>query len=696
MKNIKQDTRALSPSRDLKRAVTAGMLTALLIISCMAWPPVEARRGDRRSLPQPPAQSDAGQQSPEARLDEEALENAPEAVRLSWRQAPDADSVAVMDTETPTLVIENLTRETISLEIKAIADDGSQRSETRNVASLRLGGGEAETFSIGIGDFGIAPSRLQYSGQLFASAHVVLADGETTQQIDSPMLYFHPVEGRENAITVYGERALVERFRGGDFRLQLPREQIYPEGAVNSRVIEGGSGIVTETPIPDAEPDEIETGEGLLTRRASDRLLTNPQTGKPDADFQYTTCIKFKIKTVDSGIAISKGPNTGVTEDQHINANAGVSVIARGVRVKIDRGGWQQTFNADPTTGCFDWSHVASSGFNIRVYGFTTDSGGNTLRIHTAPQITEGTPGQTFSALLSNVTPTNGGVNTYEVGSFTSTWTAMGALAFGLFRFHDGLSDKVFHVGLDSAVCGASSAHFGNSNSSITDGVHYLKIGNCSSGGTPQSKMKFVVTHELGHAIAALYYGSHEDAVDGGEPQVDGSHNVNPNSCGTLGNSYSIQTKEWNSLTFREGFAHFVAAKIWNNKNTVGAFHWFESKTQDLRRYDFGAGVFSGGRIRNECCVGPTCSDSWSKAGTVEDWMRFFWSFYADEIFCNGVSPSKLDMLKLYRQVRLNGGLTKDNYFQKMREAVDDLNLSSCLDDASFEFYADLQGLDNP
>jgi hypothetical protein len=291
------------------------------------------------------------------------------------------------------------------------------------------------------------------------------------------------------------------------------------------------------------------------------------------------------------------------------------------------------------------------------------------------------------------------------MGSYDSKWTAMATLAFGLFRFHDGLSDKAFHVGIDNTQAAGASAHYGNgeSNGHITEGRHNLKLGNGTEDEdgnptTPSTKYKFIVTHELGHAIAAIYYGNHDDAVDGGEPAVSLSHSVGPNYCGTQdedGPSYSISSKEWNSLCFREGFAHFVSAKIWNNKETEGTFTWF-AQAHDLERYNFGAANNSGGRMENQCCFFGDCSDSWANAGTNEDWVRFFWDWYTNTSDSCPNRPAKLDMLKLYRQVRLNGGLTNNNNFQKMQDAADDLTtLDDCLRTDRFNAYAGHNGINH-
>ena len=180
-------------------------------------------------------------------------------------------------------------------------------------------------------------------------------------------------------------------------------------------------------------------------------------------------------------------------------------------------------------------------------------------------------------------------------------------------------------------------------------------------------------------------------------------HDVDPNSCGTLndtedGPSYAISTKEWNSLGFREGFAHFIAAKIFNTKDSEGTFIWFAG-AHDLERYNSGASNNAGGRLENQCCVGAGCAASWDSAGTNEDWMRFFWDFYTNTSDSCSAQPSKTDMLRLYRQTRLNGGLTSTNYFDKMRAAAADEDLEDdmdeCLRTTRFDFYAAHNGIDH-
>jgi hypothetical protein len=222
----------------------------------------------------------------------------------------------------------------------------------------------------------------------------------------------------------------------------------------------------------------------------------------------------------------------------------------------------------------------------MRVYGKAGDENDNFVRIHDDPKDYSEYPGKTYSAVFMNVNPTAGGIDTYDVGSYKPRWTAMAVLAFGLYRYHSGLSDKEFHVAIDDTTSGGSSAHSQSQfNASITEGRHLLRLGNGEDDGTPQTKYKFIVTHELGHAIAALYYGNHDDAVDGPEPtdEEDYSYTDDTNNVCGAGVSSTDRLKGMELIGFREGFAHFIAAKIWNYKDNEGTFTWFGT-AHDLER----------------------------------------------------------------------------------------------------------------
>lgn len=419
----------------------------------------------------------------------------------------------------------------------------------------------------------------------------------------------------------------------------------------------------------------------------------------------YQTCIQVEVDTVDSGYDIPSGPDMGLSEDHWTSCDSGCNVIARGVRFKVTNpawsvlnGPWSATYDTDPLTGCYDWAHAATSGFVITVYGYATNSEDTFVRIHDGAYNDVTTyPGATYSTVLDDITPTHNGSNTYYIGDYVPRWTTFASVAFGIMRYPYLNADKELHVAFDQRSNCSSSSLAGTA--SITSGRHYFFVADpdadCSNTA---SSRKFVATHELGHALLRL-----NTNLNGGEPNFSVTHNeggtANPDSCGTGGSgSYTMSSKEWNSLGFKEGFAHFIAARIWNDRSQSGAFTWTNG-TQDLERYGGGGGTGSGGRLENECCTSG-CSTSWEDAGTNEDWLRFFWDFYNNESVACPYYPDSIDMLNLYKEVRTNGGLAFNTYFAGLAIAAVTVDLPGapadyCLSTDRFDYYAGLNGIDN-
>jgi hypothetical protein len=435
--------------------------------------------------------------------------------------------------------------------------------------------------------------------------------------------------------------------------------------------------------------------------------------------YTYQVCVKYQIDTVDSSQPISGGPDNGLIEDEYQGCDSQCDVIARGARVKIDRGAWNTTKDTDPTTGCttFTYTDPAAHVYDITIYGYATNAAGDTIRIHDDPQdIADGGdyyPGSTYSAFLNDqaLTP-GGGANTVYAGSYDPKWTAMGAAAYTLYRFHNTATDFQMHLGIDTTTCtGSTSAHFNGtgyggsaheSNSKITDGKHYLQVGASASGCTPHARRKFVVAHEIGHALAALAYGSEAGASNGTEPGSTTYSNATattPNYCYDSGTAYGIKTKEWDAVAYREAFAHFVSARVWNDKASSGSFRWIDNITYDLERYgpgyNGGSANTAGGILEN------VCNGSNTGAATVEDVMRFLWDFYNTDsgIYCTGgEQPSYWDMILVYAWTRLNGGLVKDNYADKTEATAETIGFANCLAEPSsadeYNYYQEHNGAD--
>jgi hypothetical protein len=149
----------------------------------------------------------------------------PEALRLSWDKLPRPDAVTTGAVSDIKLRIENLTDASLRAEIRLTADEGGQRTFTRNFGYLNFGPRGTGTLAVDLRDFGFDWSRMIYSGQLQATAHAFLNDGGQYRQAESPALYFHPnFAGGVFVATFYGEQTLLRQFRAGDFMGRTPRD----------------------------------------------------------------------------------------------------------------------------------------------------------------------------------------------------------------------------------------------------------------------------------------------------------------------------------------------------------------------------------------------------------------------------------------------------------------------------------------
>ncbi|MEM6294492.1 MAG: hypothetical protein AAGA54_24680 [Myxococcota bacterium] len=423
----------------------------------------------------------------------------------------------------------------------------------------------------------------------------------------------------------------------------------------------------------------------------------------------YTNCFFADVRTTDSGDFSWRNNR----EDRWINCDTVGACDAklRRTRVIIDRPGNESTLTlyTNEHTGCVTWNSIYGFPqsqppyFNITVESVASNVRGKIdVLVHDDGDYT-GTNPTTFSTTFYNANPNQ---TNFYVGNHGGTWTMFAALVYGIYQLPSASlpAGSKLYAATDTTNNCFSSAHYGggscgqfgdglcNSNKNITSGRHYIRLAHNESGCIfAQTASKFLVAHEAGHAIAGLYYGDHPQASNGGEPEGDFTHGVAPDACGVFGSAYAMGSKEWNSIGFREGFAHFIAARMWNNKSSNGAFGWFGT-SYDLEWDE--SGTSWGGRLENVCCTSG-CGSSWDSAGTNSDWMRFFWDFYTNSNSSCPQQPDFNDMMALYRQVRLNGALTRSNYYMRTDAAAAQIGLPSCLSGTRFDKYGEINGVDN-
>ena len=424
------------------------------------------------------------------------------------------------------------------------------------------------------------------------------------------------------------------------------------------------------------------------------------------ADFRI--CVVGSILTTDSGDSIPNGPNAGDTEDYWVNGDAGILKAIPGIWVEVTYSGGLWTGQYADHAGCADF-YGSDTNATVTVRSRTQRGGGNQIVMHDDPS-DFAQPSATWGYVYTGQTLASGTTSTYTVGAGIAKWTALFVANFTVGAWKSQLSGTTIYLGIDESCTmeteDIASAHFGDSNAQITNGRHYLWLANC--GTTLLSRQKFTVSHEVGHAIAALFFGTSSGGANGHEPSsFDYSRDGDsPNSayCRHV-TAYQMWTKEWNAVAFREGYAHFVAAAAWNDRNDPGlagqqgtgqegSFTW-NGATWDLERYLNGAGTGSGGRMENRCCEyssNPDCLAAWDSSAVIEDWMLFLWDFYTEKN-CNA-NPGLYTMLNIYRETRRNGNLTKGNYYTRSRQAMEELYSDSCLRNA-FYSWANWNGVNH-
>lgn len=379
----------------------------------------------------------------------------------------------------------------------------------------------------------------------------------------------------------------------------------------------------------------------------------------------FSVCIRSNIQTTDSGQTAN-----GIDEDYYSLANqpGGEEVVGRGFRVRITQGTWGQTFDSDPTSGCFSFARDSSTGFTVRVYGFATDSDGNSIRIHDAGTDTSSWyPGNTYSAVWNNQSLSSVATNTYVLdGLANDRFTAITAAAFGLHRIHGPNANKTISIGFTENDCDNSGSTHGSAEQYIeSNDAHLIRIGRCSPGD-PDSREKMIITHEMGHAMLRMYYGYDGDDLLPTSQQEYVPRAGTPSACVNVG-SYGMRSLEWSSQTFKEAFADFYSSRVWNGKDARGTYTYRQT-AYDLEQWDTAGGPNTEGGVKVNVCGNNT-----DNVGTKGDWLRFLWDWFTAAC---ASQPSDIEMFELYRMVRENSRtgvypLTYTNFDDAVRYTID-------------------------
>lgn len=577
----------------------------------------------------------------------------PPSVRFAWANVLPGEDTTLADGQL-TAVLTNETEAEVVVAAEWLGDLGTTHTYRGTLEEITLPPGEDAEIKVDLASL-FPTLTSKYSGHLHLFGRLTGTEDEVDLgSAISPDLYFHVDSA---GVVAYDESRLLAAHRAGDFNgLESETEQLVDE--------EGDSALVRivqyEADAQAPAPSEIELGSAgsVVSSTGGQAVPVAPAIGdlmdepsSPAAIYPHTLCVSYQVQTVDSGSTNSQG----LTEDYWTNADSGINVFAHGVRVVVGAA----TYDTN-ALGCVTFtSPYPAFGANVKVWAFATDIDGNYVRMHNGPSnSTSSYPGSTYSWTVSNVPFVSGAITAVAAGSYTPRATAMASLAFSHFRYHDGISDRALHVSdqagsnpFDEDDCDANVNYLND----VNDEISYIKF---VSAGAPcdfhNLYNKFVVSHEYGHAY------SHQFANEALTLPASTTHSATPaGTCsfgaGAIG--YDNNTKEWSSIGIREGFAHFVSARIWNDAAADGQFRWGTSF--DLERWNASNTV--GGYLVNQCCPGTSssCETSLDGAGVLTDWMRAFWDIHTDSI-CD---LSAIEMAALYGWTIGQPNLTNDGFF---------------------------------
>jgi hypothetical protein len=277
---------------------------------------------------------------------------------------------------------------------------------------------------------------------------------------------------------------------------------------------------------------------------------------------------------------------------------------------------------AGQSDGCFSFTSSQSGNFEIGIQPVGSLSGNNTLIVYSGSGLVP-----QFDATIN--LGTSGGTVVFPTELATLRLYAVFAYSIQS-GFRGSYSGKTLHVYANrQPPCSSTAACDVECEESSTE--QYISI-------CPGSyKRKFVMGHEWGHAVLEGVLGF-----------------AMTTNC-TFGSGHNMRSLEFNSCAAMEGWAHFVAADMWN-----GTAHDGDLWPDAWYNYPGALGLISlhagqGGcqvsgetvpNFRNayaDSCFFPFCGNDCSGMGVELDWMRHWWEYHTNGVLAGPV-PSHAQM----------------------------------------------------
>ncbi len=384
----------------------------------------------------------------------------------------------------------------------------------------------------------------------------------------------------------------------------------------------------------------------------------------------YEICVEAQVQNNDSGLV---GP-TGISEDYWLTSTT-QSYPARGVYLTIFSGGVLIAANyTNSNSGCLSFSGNANMVADIVVSSMSR-IGTNFMRAHDGASVTNvQSPGSVYTTTFTSTSMLENDTRTVTIPT-SANWNAFVTGAYSIWKVAS-VSNKSINMGFDNL---GSSSWYGASTSWIANDTHHIRINNANG-----RRRKFEVAHEIGHALSRLNYG-----VNGGESPYSSTYAYDGGAAGSTGcsniNGYGTSSAEFDSVGFKEGFANFYSARVFNDRDDDAGYTMFNVPYSMERFQSAALGNPQGGHIRNVCFPSGAPPHGVS---SNEDWMRFYWDVYTmPGSTCGTPAMPFSRILDIYADTRTLGVSAVDTWHAAMTGAIYDMaGLTSCEKEAAFEY----------
>ncbi len=163
---------------------------------------------------------------------------------------------------------------------------------------------------------------------------------------------------------------------------------------------------------------------------------------------------------------------------------------------------------------------------------------------------------------------------------------------------------------------------------------------------------KFVLGHELGHAVSAMNNGPLHTNYGADDPSSGSFWIPSTLHCQGHGSEHNLQSREYIGAAQGEGFAHAFSAALFNAREPNAGYKYYKKvyytppgETSPRWVYEgpwIGLGD-SDRRIKTFCCPSTSTMGERIGLGTEWDWSQFYW-----QIWAQGSDTQKWTMSEIY------------------------------------------------